>query len=587
MAAAQEITGASLGRNSTSHGARPPTAENDLDRRVSHLRDHAREFARLSIEKKIALLEDIRRRIRDVAPEWVLAACTAKGIPIDTPVAGEEWISGPSVLARNIRFTIRALNEIRTRGVPTISPSWLRDLPSGGVAARVTPYDGYDSVMFAGFTAETWLRPGIRRGDVADHQASFYKTRDAEGGVALVLGAGNIACLGSIDVFQRMFTEGNVCILKLNPVNDYLGPFLERAFAPLIDAGYLAIAYGGREVGAYLSHHPGVDRVHITGSDKTHDEIVWGPPGAGREDRKRRADPILKKPITSELGNISPVLVVPGPYTDAELSSMAENVVGMVVHNASFNCNAAKLLVLPKGWSSRDVFIEKLSAVFARVPVRKAYYPGAFARYEALTSGRGDLRKIGPARDLSLPWTLVLGLDPNDANERSFSTEPFCSILSEVSVGSADPAEFLAAAVPFLNERVWGTLVASLFVHPAVHRAPSTQSAVEDAIRDLRYGTIGVNVWPALGYALCTTPWGGHAGTTLDDIQSGMGWVNNTLMLEDIEKCVVRGPLQAKPKPIYFPSHKTLQTLGRKVVGFETAASWLKLPSIAVTAFSG
>jgi acyl-CoA reductase-like NAD-dependent aldehyde dehydrogenase len=587
MAAAQEVTGASIGRNVVALGVRPPTEESDLDRRVSHLRDHAREFARLPIEKKIDLLEDIRRRVRDVAPEWVLAACAAKGIPVDAPVAGEEWISGPSVLVRNIRLTIRALNEIRTRGVPVLSPSWLRDLPSGAVAARVTPYDGYDSVMFAGFTAETWLRPGIRRSEVSDHQASFYKTRDAEGGVALVLGAGNIACLGSIDAFQRMFTEGNVCILKLNPVNDYLGPFLERAFAPLVEAGYLALVYGGRDVGAYLAYHPGVDRVHVTGSDKTHDEIVWGPTGAAREERKRRGDPILKKPITSELGNISPVLVVPGPYTDAELSNMAENVAGMVAHNASFNCNAAKLLVLPKGWASRDLFIEKLSGVLARVPLRKAYYPGAFTRYEALTAGRPDLRKIGPARDLSLPWTLILRLDPDDASERCFSTEPFCSILSEVSVGSADPAEFLAAAVPFVNDRVWGTLVASLFVHPTVHTAPSTHDAVEDAIRDLRYGTVAVNVWPALGYALCTTPWGGHTGATLDNVQSGMGWVNNTVMLEDIEKCVVRGPLQAKPKPIYFPTHKTLHTLGRKVVDFETAPSWLKVPSLAVTAFSG
>jgi aldehyde dehydrogenase (NAD(P)+) len=587
MAAAPEVSASSFGGSVSRLGARPPTEQGDLDRCVSRLRDHAREFARLPIEKKIALVEEVRRRIAGVAPEWVLAACRAKGIPDDLPVAGEEWVTGPALLVRNLRFTIRALDEIRTRGVPTLRDSWLRELPHGAVSARVTPYDGYDLPMFAGFTAETWLRPGIRRADVPDHQASFYKTRDADGGVALVLGAGNIACLGAVDVFQRMFTEGYVSVLKLNPVNEYLGPFLERALAPLIDAGYLAVAYGGPEVGAYLCHHPGVDRVHITGSDKTHDEIVWGPPGAEREDRKRRRDPILKKPITSELGNISPVLVVPGPYSDAELANMAENVAGMITHNASFNCNAAKLLVLPKGWAARDRFITELSAVLARVPLRRAYYPGAFARYDALTSGRADLRKIGSAGDLSLPWTLVLGLDPNDENERSFSTEPFCSILSEVSVGSADPAEFLAAAVPFVNDRVWGTLVASLFVHPKVHAAPSTHAAVEDAIRDLRYGTVGVNVWPALGYALCSTPWGAYAGATLEDVQSGIGFVNNTVMLEGVEKCVVRGPLRATPKPIYYPTHKTLQSLGRKVVAFEAAASWLKVPSLAITAFTG
>jgi aldehyde dehydrogenase (NAD(P)+) len=304
--------------------------------------------------------------------------------------------------------------------------------------------------------------------------------------------------------------DGNVVILKMNPVNEYLGPILERAFKTLIDKGYLAIAYGGGEVGSYLCYHRDVADVHITGSDKTHDLIVWGPPGAERDDRKRRGDPLLHKPITSELGNVSPVMVVPGPYTDDELSSMAENVAGMVTNNASFNCNAAKLLVLPKGWALRDRFIGKLEGVLARVAPRKAYYPGAMQRYEQLTTGHADVRKIGRGSEVVLPWTLVLGLDGNDPNEKNFSTEPFCAILNEVSIGSTDPVEFLHAAVPFANDRVWGTLNAMLFVHPKVEASPSSKVAVDDALRDLRFGTVAVNVWPALGYALVSTPWGGH-----------------------------------------------------------------------------
>jgi hypothetical protein len=57
--------------------------------------------------------------------------------------------------------------------------------------------------------------------------------------------------------------------------------------------------------------------VHITGSDRTHDRIVWGPPGAERESRRMAEDePLLKKPISSELGCVTPVVMVPGPYTD-------------------------------------------------------------------------------------------------------------------------------------------------------------------------------------------------------------------------------------------------------------------------------
>jgi aldehyde dehydrogenase (NAD(P)+) len=590
MAATAQDFGPSAGAlpaGARSFEAHRPSAEVDLDRSLQRLSEHAKEFARLPIGPKIALLEEALSGTRAVASEWVAAACRAKGISVDAPVAGEEWIAGPALTLRNIRLLINSLGDIQTRGKPALALKHVRDLPHGGAAVRVTPYDSFDSALYGGVSAESWLRSGIRRDDVSAHQASFYGKIDPEGGVSLVLGAGNVSSIPPMDILYKMFVDGCVCILKMNPVNEYLGPLLERAFKTWIDKGYLSIVYGSADVGSYLSYHPRVSDVHITGSDKTHDLIVWGPPGPEREDRKRRKDPLLKKPITSELGNVSPVIVIPGPYTGGELSSMAENVAGMMTNNGSFNCNAAKLLVLPKGWTQRDAFIQRLTQVFSAVPARKAYYPGAFQRYEALTGGHSDVRKIGQGSDQALPWTLVLGLDPDDSRETNFLTEPFCSILSEVSIGSADPLEFIQAAVPFANERVWGTLNATLFVHPKVEASQSAKAAIDGALRDLRYGTVAINAWPALGYAFVTTPWGGHPSATLADVQSGIGWVHNTVMLEGIEKCVVRAPLKPMPKQVYFPTHKTLRQLGQKLVEFEASPSWLKVPGLAISALSG
>ncbi len=588
MVANQEALGPSVGPiPGRSFDAQPPTAEKELDRHVERLKDRAREFARLKVVTKIGLLEDCWHRTSDVAAEWVAAACRAKGISLDAPVAGEEWVAGPALTLRNMRFLVRSLREIERQGAPVLRDKLFRELAHGAVAVRVSPYDSFDSALYGGISAETWLKPGIRRSDLGAHQASFYKKSEPEGRVSLILGAGNVASIPPMDILYKMFVDGSVVLLKMNPVNEYLGPFFERALKPLIDKGYLAIVYGGAEVGSYLCHHPSIGDVHITGSDKTHDLIVWGPSGAEREDRKRRNDPRLKKPITSELGNVSPVLVVPGPYTDAELASMAENVAGMMTNNGSFNCNAAKLLVLPKGWNLRDSFLRKLSDVLASVPPRKAYYPGALDRYRALTTGHADVRKIGVGTDQALPWTLVLGLDAADSSEKNFVTEPFCAIVSEVSIGSTDPLEFLQAAVPFANDRVWGTLNATLFIHPKVEASASAKTAIEGAIRDLRYGTVAVNVWPALGYALVSTPWGGHPSATLANVQSGIGWVHNTVMLEDIEKCVVHAPLKPTPKHVYFPSHKTLAQLGRRLVEFEGAPSWLKVPGLAAAALRG
>ena len=48
------------------------------------------------------------------------------------------------------------------------------------------------------------------------------------------------------------------------------------------------MVYGGAQEGAYLARHRDVDEVHLTGSDETFDQIVWGPPGPEREAERRR-----------------------------------------------------------------------------------------------------------------------------------------------------------------------------------------------------------------------------------------------------------------------------------------------------------
>ena len=65
-----------------------------------------------------------------------------------------------------------------------------------------------------------------------------------------------------------------------------------------------------------------------------------------------------------------------------------------------------------------------------------------------------------------------------------------------------------------------------------------------------------------------TPPWGGHPGSTLDDPQSGVGWVHNTFLLDGIEKTITEGPLTASPKPVWFPTHKNPEPISWKLVDF-------------------
>ena len=577
-----EIMGASPASAATPRDpSRAPTDTPlaELEQALVVLAERATPFARASLTDKVAWLVEISSRFHQLGPRMVAAACQAKGVERGSPLEGDEWLSALVPVFRNLKQLAASLDQIRLAGAPQIDPARVSRSAHGRVAVEMTPHEWYDGLLYAPFRSKTWLAQHVDASDLPRHQASFYQRRDPQGRVALVLGAGNVASIPVLDVIYKSFVEGAVCVLKMSPVNAYLGPYFELALAPLISRGFLRIVYGGTELGAHLVAHPAVDELHITGSLETHDRIVWGASDAERAERKKNGMPLFTKPVTSELGNISPVLVVPGKYSDAELAVMARGLAGMVVQNASFNCNAAKMLVTPRGFAQREALLTRLKAELAQIPTRNAYYPGAERRYAALTENAAHVTRIGDARAGHLPWTLISELDPQ-SDAAQFSVEPFCSILSEVSVGSDDPVEFLASATAFANERLWGTLNAMLYVTPATERDTTLSAALEHSIAELRYGTVAINHWPASAYALATAPWGGHPSATLADAQSGLGWVHNSLMLGAVEKTVQRGPLRVFPVPPYFPRHRTLQHLGRALADFEAAPSAVGLAKL-------
>ncbi len=566
-------------------GAETPHAR--LDETINVLRDHAREFARLDIHARLALLRACTSKLAAVAPRWVAAACEAKGLTLGQPSSSEEWLGGPITTQRNIRLLIRSLEQIAHSGKPVLPPKRFTQAHDGVTQVQVFPGDAHDGALFGGFTGQVRMQPGLGEREVRERQAWFYDKKEPEGGVSLVLGAGNVASIPPMDALYKMFADGHVCLVKMNPVNEYLAPFLEEAFAPFVDAGYLRFVTGGAEVGSYLCYHAAIDDVHITGSDRTHDMIVWGPPGPERQRRMDADDPLLKKHISSELGCVTPVVVVPGDFTPGQLQFVADNVATMVANNASCNCNAAKMLVTSKSWPQRETFLRLVRETLAAAAPRKAYYPGATERFNALLEGRDNVLKLGEAGQGQLPWALVFGLDAKTPGEKLFTTEPFCPIISEAVIDESDPAAFLTAATSFCNDRLWGTLSASIIVHPRVERDPAVKLALERAIAELRYGAVAINQWPGLVYGTVTPPWGAHPSSTLKNIQGGLGWVHNTYLLDGIEKMVLRGPLVVKPKPPWFVTHKNSHVAAEKLFAFETAPSWLKVPGIALATLSG
>jgi len=552
----------------------PPTPLPELDERLARLTQGRPKWVALSARDRAALLRRCMETTLAVADDWAATACKIKGYEPGSNGHGEEYLGGTLAVMRNLRLFAEALD---ANGQPSLPKTWTRD--DGQWVARVFPQSLLDAALFTGITCDVWIEPGKE-----PTQGAIYRgVGKGDGGVSVVLGAGNQSSIPPMDVLYKLVVDDEVCILKMNPVNEQLGPHIEAALKPLVDAGFVDVVYGGIEQGKHLTDHPLVTSIHITGSDRAHDAIIWGP---GEEGAKRKQDgtPRLDKHITSELGCVSPVLIVPGEWTEKQLDYQARHVASMLAYNCGFNCNGARIIITAQGWPLRERFEALVKEKLAATPTRKAYYPTAQATWERFTTQYPEHTTLGEAHDGALPWTVLENVG-TEADEYALNNEPWCGIFSFVSLDASTAAEFLSAAVPFANERVWGTLSCNVLVDPKTEK--SLGGAFDQAIADLRYGAVAINCWSGLNYGLVNATWGAFPGHPLDKIESGQGVVHNGLLLDHPQKSVVRAPFLMNPIPAWFTDHRNNLALGRTMTQFEGKPSWLKVPGIALTALKG
>lgn len=562
------------------------SSREEMDTALQALQAHKNAWVALPESERIVILNRLIRDFNAIALRWVDASVKAKGIPADAPAVAEEWGAGVWPVMKGLRQLRQALGEIADVGHPKI-PGPVTTRSDGQVVAQVFPLTTYDRIFFMGVTAEMWMEPGVTADEARQTMAEIYHDKNHEGKVALVLGAGNVASIAPLDILYKLFEEDQVAIIKMNPVNAYIGPLLSECFRALIEPGFLRVVYGGASEGAYLCNSELVDEIHITGSDKTFDAIVFGagPEGAAH---KANHEPLLHKRITGELGNVSPVIVVPGPWSNTDLNYQAEHLVTMLTNNAGFNCNATRVIIQHGGWQQREQLLQQMRDVLKQVPPRNAYYPGAQDRQRAFVADHPEAEQYGMAAPDQLPWTLIPGVDLQNSDDICFTTEAFCGLFAETPIEAGSVVEYIDRAVAFCNDEVWGTLNATILVHPKSLKDPQIRESVERAVANLRYGSIGVNYWAGTGFAFGTTTWGAFPGHPLHDIQSGTGVVHNTLMFARPQKSVLRGPFRATPKPTWFVTQgKTARKVFPKLIAFDAAPSPLKVPGIMWTAITG
>jgi hypothetical protein len=525
--------------------------------------------------------EILGRVVRDtlaVAEQWTASACAAKGYDPFGTDGGEELLGGVGTFVRMAQAFRSSMLDLATGRQPHY-PGPVRHGPDGRLIIQVSPTSRFDKILYGGMSGEVWMQPGVTEEEVQATQAAAYRDPFGHRGVSLVLGAGNVGSLGPRDVLTKLFAEGHVVVLKANPVNDYLVPYWSMAMNELISRGVLRIASGGAAAGAHLVSHPLVDDVHVTGSDKTFDAIVFGP-GIDGATRKANNQPLVTKPVTGELGNVSPVVIVPGEWSERDIAYQARHVATMLVNNAGFNCLTPRVIVTHAGWRQRAAFFDALESVLASIPTRRAYYPGAADRFTQFMNAHPDAHQVGDATSDQLPWTVVRDVDATSPDDVCLNVEAFCSLTSECALEATDTAEFVERATTFCNDVVWGTLSMTILAHPTQLRDPTVGPAIEKAIADLRYGSIGLNLWHAMSFAFATTTWGAYPGHPLTDIQSGTGVVGNAFLFSSPEKSIVRGPFRAKPEPAWFATNTKAGRVIRQLLAFEADPRWLRVPAL-------
>ena len=554
-----------------------PTTLDDIESCLVDLDSRSAEWRNLSRKDKSTILKECIETITEHAVEIATVSTRHKGTYGQG--VGEEYLG----IIPIITFLSEAANYFE-RDSPmkphkiTYSPDhtqWIVDVfPSG-----------LDTLAFGCFQGELWICPGH---GVTQGVTVARAEKESDIGVGLVLGAGNQYPLAVLDIFHVLLMQSRVVVCKLNPVNEYMGPILRKALSPLIERGYVEFVYGGSREGEYLVDHKLVKSVHLTGSNATFDGIVW------RNQNDKTGEPPFKKPVHGELGCVTPYIIVPGNWSEADIEYHANTVVSGLVHNSGHNCLKAEVLVIDRSWKQREQFLDAIRRILNETYMRTSYYPGSEGKFQRFRETFPDCEEFGiesqapPGEENGShhKWILQTGLTRDNCK---VSVENWCGVLQEVAIDSGEYIEtFFNQAGDFVNEQCWGTLSCTVLIHPLTEA--SHKKKFEKFISDLKYGSICINVPGMVGFGITSLTWGAYGDESESScccIGSGNVKVHNTGFFDHVQKSVVRGPWCFHPFPYWLVSNRNCEEIGKAAVMYFRNKSITSLWNLLLASLKG
>ena len=227
---------------------------------------------------------------------------------------------------------------------------------------------------------------------------------------------------------------GNACVVK--PAEDACLSLLRlaelMAEAGLPEGALNVVPGYGREAGAALAAHPGIDHLSFTGSSATGAAVA-------------RAAAEHHHPVTLELGGKSPQIV----FADADFDAMLPVIVNAAIQNAGQTCSAGTRLLVETGCYER--VLERVAEAFARLKVGPASADldvGPLIRSGQLERVRGFLA---------------------EAADSGIRTAGCGTIAAEAPAGGYYAAPTVLADVPaahrIAQEEVFGPVLAAMRFH--------------------------------------------------------------------------------------------------------------------------
>lgn len=152
-------------------------------------------------------------------------------------------------------------------------------------------------------------------------------------------------------MWQQRIATGNAVIIKSAEDTPLTTHELVKWLNARLPKGIVQHVTGlGKDVGAYLSSHPGIHQITFTGSVPTGISVM-----------QAAAKNIV--PVTLELGGKSPNIV----FADADEELALEGVMRAIIQNAGQTCSAGARLLIEKSY--KDTFCAKLVERFKQIRV--------------------------------------------------------------------------------------------------------------------------------------------------------------------------------------------------------------------------